>query len=383
MEIRDVATDDLDALWDLSDRAFGPIPRSERERAKAPVLEAIDDGRVLGCYDGGRLVGSGRYLPMEQWWHGAAVPMGGVASVYVTPEERGRGVGARLAGELVELIAKRGMPLSMLYPATAPVYRRVGFEHAGGQYWITLPAEALRTLGAGPVKVRRAGPDDAAEVVEVLARAHRTARDSGPFDRGIGHTRHILSAPDTYAYLAEDGFLHYRWNGDATGLVVDRAVAASAETARALWSVVGSGSSTARTVRACVSPYDPLLWQLRDRSEDDLCRRSWMLRVVDAPAAIAARGFPAHVATEIMIGVEDESRPGNAGTWLLSVSGGRGTLTRTDEPAAVRVPARGLAALFAGVPVATLRRSGLLEGGDEATDLTAAFTATAFAVDEF
>lgn len=387
MEIRDLAPDDLDALFDLSARAFGPTPASERSRGRAPLEEAIADGRVLGCYDGGRLIGSGRYHPMQQWWHGAAVPTGGVASVYIAPEERGRGVGARLAGALVELIAERGMPLSMLYPATAPVYRRAGYEHGGGQYWITLPAEALRTLAADPVKIRRAGPGDAAEVVEVLARAHRAALDSGPFDRGVDHTRRFLSEPDSYAYLADDGFLLYRWNSDATGLVVDRAVAASAETARALWSIVGSGSSTAKTVRACVSPYDPLLWQLRDRSDDDLQRRSWMLRVADAPAAIAARGFPPHLTVDVTIGVEDELRPGNAGAWLLSVHAGRGTLTRADGPAAVRMPARGLAALFAGVPVGTLRRSGLLAGGDDATDstaaLTAAFAATAFAVDEF
>jgi predicted acetyltransferase len=357
-----------------------------RARTTPLLEEAIADGRVLGCYDGGRLVGSGRCHPMEQWWHGAAVPMGGVASVYITPEERGRGAGARLAGALVELIAKRGMPLSMLYPATAPVYRRAGYEHGGGQYWITLPTEVLRTLGthgAGPVTIRRAGPEDAAEVALVLARAHRTARDSGPFDRGVDYTRWVLSDPGSYAYLAEDGFLLYRWNGDATGLVVDRAVASSAETVRALWSVVGTGSSTAKTVRACVSPHDPLLWQLRDRSEDDLQRRSWMLRVVDVPAVIAARGFPPHVTADITIGVEDELCPGNAGTWLLSVSGGRGALTPADGPAAVLLPARGLAALFAGVPVDTLRRSGLLAGGDEAAALTAAFAATAFAVDDF
>jgi predicted acetyltransferase len=384
VEIRDVAPDDLDALFDLSGRAFGPLPPGERARAVPPAREAIEAGRVLGCYDGGRLIGSGRYHPMEQWWSGTAVPMGGVASVFVSPEERGRGVGARLARGLIELIAARGMPLSVLYPATAPVYRRVGYEHAGVQHWVTLPAEALRPLAVDPVEIRRAGPEDAAQVVGVLAGVHRTARDSGPFERGVDHTRWVLSGPDVYAYLAEDGFLLYRWNGDGTGLVVERAVAASERTARALWSVVGSGSSTAKTVRACISPHDPLLWQLRDRSAEDVHRRSWMLRIVDAPAAIATRGFPPHVTGGITLAVDDELRPSNAGTWRLSVRDGRGTLTRTaGDPAAVRLPARGLAALFAGVPVSTLRRCGLLAGGDDATVLTAAFATTPFALDDF
>ncbi|MCW2898333.1 MAG: putative acetyltransferase [Streptosporangiaceae bacterium] len=382
MEIRDVALEDLDALFELSAQAFGPLSAPERARATPLDQGAIEDGRVLGCYDGGRLIATGRYHPMEQWWHGRAVPMAGVAAVSVAPEERGRGVGSRLVGALIALIASRGIPLSVLYPATAPVYRRAGYEHAGGRHWVTLPTEALRGLAADPVKVRRAGPGDAAEVVEVLARVHRGVRDSGPFDRGVDYTRWDLSAPDTYAYLAEDGFLRYRWDRGGAGLFVDRAVAGSAATAGALWSVVGTGSSTAETVRACVGPQDPLLWQLRDRSADDIRRRSWMLRVVDAPAAVAARGFPDHVAAELVLDLADTSCPANAGTWRLSVSGGRGTLTRTDEPAAVRLPACGLAALFAGVPVSTLRRSGLLEGAGTA-GLCAAFAATPFTLDDF
>jgi predicted acetyltransferase len=383
VEIRAAVLDDVDGLFDLSERAFGPTPPARRDREVPLVEDAVNDGRVLGCYEDERLVGTGRYFPMEQWWAGAPVPMAGVASVAVAPEERGRGVGARLAGALVELIAERGMPLSVLYPATAPVYRRAGYEHVGAQHWITLRAETLRTLAADPVKIRRAGPEDAGEVVEVLSRVHGTSRDSGPFERGVDHTRWVLSDPRSYAYLAEDGFLLYRWDSGGEGLVVERAVAASAGTTRALWSLVGTGSSTAETVRACVSPHDPLLWLLRDRSTEDVDRVPWMLRVVDAPAAVAARGFPPGVTAEVTMAVTDELRPANTGTWRLSVDGGRGALTRTGEdPTAPRLSARGLAALFAGVPGGTLRRSGLLDG-DAATALTAAFAATPFTLDYF
>lgn len=55
--------------------------------------------------------------------------------------------------------------------------------------------------------------------------------------------------------------------------------------------MVGSGSSIAETVRANIAPDDPLLWLLRDRSVDDVRRVVWMLRVLDAPAAIAANPF--------------------------------------------------------------------------------------------
>ena len=47
--------------------------------------------------------------------------------------------------------------------------------------------------------------------------------------------------------------------------------------------------------------------------------------------------------------------------------------------------ARGLAALYAGTPVATLRRAGLADGGSPAADaaLDGAFAATPFMLDGF
>jgi predicted acetyltransferase len=387
VEIRYLVDEDRDAQLDLRARAFGPLSAADRDRVLPLVERDYADNNVLGIFDGARLIASGRYLPIEQWWHGAAVPAGGVASVYVAPEDRGRGVGARLATALIELIAERGRPLSVLYPATTPVYRRAGYEHGGAQHWVAFRTEALRSLGreaaSGTVKIRRAGPDDAAEVVAVLRAVHAAAEDAGPLDRGEAFVRWFLDNPDLFAYLADDGFIAYYWNDDRSGLVVDIAVAGTAETARALWALVGSGSSTAETVQARISPHDPILWLLRDRTDERLTRSSWMLRIIDAPAAIAARGFPAGVAAEVPLIVPDTLRPGNAGSWRLIVAGGRGRLERAPESAdAVRMTERGLAALFAGVPVATLSRSGLLDGGDRAV-LGSAFAATPFMLDDF
>jgi predicted acetyltransferase len=391
VEIRFVGPADRDALLELRARAFGPLGGKLRERVLPLVERDFAEQRVLGVYDGARLIASGRFLPMEQWWHGGAVPTGGVASVYVAPDERGKGIGARLAAALIELVGARGRPLSALYPATVPVYRRAGYEHGGAEYWTTFRTEALRGLGGGPagdVKIRQVGPDDAAEVVAVLRAVHAAAGDCGPLDRGEPFVRWTLDDPDLFAYLADDGFIAYHWSDDLSELVVERAIAGSAETARALWALVGSGSSTAETVRARVAPYDPLLWLLRDHSGARLYRSSWMLRVVDAQAAIALRGFPAAVSAEASLIVDDPLCPGNAGGWRLVVAGGSGRLERDAAAAgrsgAVRLTARGLAAVYAGVPPATLGRAGLIDGGgDDIAALAAAFAANPYMLDDF
>ncbi|MDN3358026.1 GNAT family N-acetyltransferase [Actinomadura sp. DC4] len=380
MEIRSLDPGDIDAAHDLQVRAFGP---KSGDNMRARTLRTVEEGRMLGVYDGPRLIASAFYHALDQWWHGRPVPMGGVAGVCVSPEDRGRGVGRRLAAALLDLM--EGRPLSALFPATAPVYRAVGYEHAGAQHLLTLPPEPLRTLAAGPVKVRRAGPADAAEVTALMRRLHAEARHNGPIDRGETFMRQVLEDEKVFAYLADDGFLAYGWDGGPEALAVHRCVAGSPETARALWAVVGSGSSTALTVRACVEPDDPLLWLLRDRSEDEVRRVTWMLRVLDAPAAVAARGFPEGVTAEVSLVVEDETRPRNAGAWRLTVGGGEGRLERdSGAREAVHLPAGGLAALYAGVPVATLRRAGLAAGGEAADPvLDAVFAGTPYMLDYF
>jgi predicted acetyltransferase len=145
-------------------------------------------------------------------------------------------------------------------------------------------------------------------------------------------------------------------------------------------------------VRAAVLPDDPVGWLTRE-PDVEVEREPWMLRIVDAPAAIAGRGFAAGAEFAVQLRLDDQQRPGHAGRWTLEVSGGRGALHRAvthpagPEPPAgpVRLGARGFAALYAGIAVATLRRSGLAAGGDARADeaLDGAFAGQAFLLDDF
>jgi predicted acetyltransferase len=396
-----------DFAWDQYDdlvaRAFGPGDEALIRPSFEPIVAG---GRCLGAFDGDRLIGTALYHDLRQWWYGRAVPMAGVAGVKVAPEYRGQGAGRALMTALTDLMAERGYPLAVLFPATMTIYRSLGWEIAGHLHEAVLPSRALGTLPRADVKaagIRRPGPDDAAEVLEVIGRAHAGARDCGPVSWDETTMRRWLTRPgtyadrDRYAYLAPDGFLACHWRHGNDEIFVDRLVASTAASTAALWAVVASNSSVAQTVRALVGPSDPLWWMLREQDADIAERQSWMLRLLDAPAAIAARGFPA---TDLAVPLQltDDLRPANAGRWELTVAAGAGRLTpyRTDrvpapaDPAspagpALELGARGLAALYAGTPVATLRRAGLATGGSPAADaaLDGAFAATPFMLDDF
>jgi predicted acetyltransferase len=345
---------------------------------------------MLGAFEGNRLAGSARYHPMRQWWQGKSLPMAGVAGVKVAPEFRGRGVGRTLMTELIAEMARQGYPVSALYPATAPLYRSLGWEIAGGRYETTLPMGSLAALIgpdqavtdraaislAGEPKndsagLRRASSADAAVVADTLGRVYGTLRECGPATHDPGFIADWLDDDDHFAYLAGDGFLSYHWADGHHSIRVELLAAASAPTARAFWQLLGSHGTMADEVRAYLAPEDPITWLTREPAASVRQVWNWMLRLIDVRSAIEARGFPASVEVSAQLELADDVLPGNAGRWRLDVSDGVGKIAR-DGPAGrdqtLHLGARGLAALYAGVPLGTLRRAGLALGGDEATD---------------
>ncbi|WP_327091688.1 GNAT family N-acetyltransferase [Nonomuraea sp. NBC_01738] len=385
MEIRDLTQDDFDAALDIRMRSFGPLSDSDREKWRAAAIGAVAAGRYIGVYDGDRLTAVARLRAFTQWWHGRPQPMAGIGSVTVSPEERGKGVGTLLMKGVIERAAELGDAISALYPATTPIYRSVGYEHAGAQNTITLKTEALRRIRpTGQVKLRRMGPDDAAELIEVMGRANAAARVSGPISWDEATWKLWLAEQDDFLYLADDGFAVYRWNGGS--IEVDSVVAASEETTRALWSLIGTASSLTEQITAAVAPDDPVLWLVGERSKDAVKQVRWMQRLIDLPAAIERRGYPAALAAHAVVRVDDPLRPGNDGTWRLEVAGGSGGATAEGDAGSgvPRLSINGMSALYAGVPVATLRRTGLMTGAGRHDDaLDTIFAAKAHMLDYF
>jgi predicted acetyltransferase len=387
--------DDLDAQLDLAERSFGAKGADERDQWREAMSGHIAEGRGLGAFVGGRPAGGAVFHDMRQWWCGRQVPMAGVSSVRVAPEDRGRGIGRQLMTAVLDQIAARGYPLSALFPATMPLYRSLGWELAGGRHTAVIPARSLFRLTApdlaqdpepGPA-LRRAGPGDAAAVISVIGRVHEAARDCGPISWDATAISRWIAEPDVYAYLCDDGFLAYRWHNGNEDLFVDGVEAISGRTVRAFWAHIGSHASMAERVYARVGPADAFWWLGHERDADVEHRSMWMLRVVDAAAAIAARGFPAALSFRVPLRIADQARPANSGLWQLTVADGVGTLDPLDAPGgpALTLGARGLAALYAGTPMVTLRQAGLARGATPDGDATldAAFAATPYMLDSF
>jgi predicted acetyltransferase len=145
-------------------------------------------------------------------------------------------------------------------------------------------------------------------------------------------------------------------------------VGATADATSALLAMLGTWASVAPTIVVRLPEGDPatLLASFTDTRVE--ARDPWMLRVIDAAAAVAARGWPPHLNGSLDLLIEDETCPWNAGPHRLVLEGGEGRL-ESGGSGAVRLSIRGLAIVYAGAcSPAVLRRAGLLAGGDADAD---------------
>lgn len=374
MQTKTLEEADLGRALEIRNRSFGMLPDALRSEYEEHLRTAIAQQRIIGAYDGDELVGQARIRPFRQWWGGRSLSMAGVAGVVVAPEHRGRGAGGALMDAVIARGRWLGDQLSVLYPATLPVYRQRGWELAGSQHRYSFEARLLRDLRGGPVAVRQAVPDDAPVLVELTRSLYAAGRVCGPKETDEAELRDSLGDPAAFAYLGDNGFVVFGWDG--SDLIVHALLAGDADTARSLWAVVGSGSSVAEHVHAHIAPDDAVSHLVSEGPSLSVQQNRWMLRCLDARAALTGRGYPTGTSVDIPIVLDDDQVDDNCLSGRLQVDHGSAELVEGPaEPGSVRLGANGLAALYAGIATAPLAAAGLLIGGDERThaDLDAAF----------
>jgi predicted acetyltransferase len=127
LAFREALPADLDRLVEVHQSAF-PDPRGVESRkrnfAHNPLGELHD---LLVVEMGGQIVGHGFLFPLRAWFGGAAVKVGGVATVGVAPEARRAGVGRALLEALHARASEREDAITLLYPFRAGFYASLGY----------------------------------------------------------------------------------------------------------------------------------------------------------------------------------------------------------------------------------------------------------------
>lgn len=366
---------------------YGPVRGDEELRTHArnmawsfhgkdeDFLEAFarygtDKLRVLR--DGGRPVAGLSLLPLGQWFGGRSLPMGGISLVGVAPEQRGRGAGRRLMTAVVREMKEAGTPISVLYPAKQTLYRRAGYELAGGRWETSIGASDIDG-GSRKGDVREIEESDR-PAVEAAYRAF-ASRHSGPIDRPdfmwtrleqprAGRARGFLVEGDEgvegYAHLYETQSENYHYDLNLTDFVATTNRAASR-----LLGFLADHASLGHTVRWCGDPLDPVHALLTEQKYRIRLLFRWMIRIVDVKDALEGRGYPPELEGELHFEIDDDIVDENRGRFVLEVSDGTASL-QPGGRGRIRTGIRGLGTIYTGFfSPRKAEIAGLLTGPDE------------------
>ena len=351
---------DSDSSWRLSQLAFGWVG--------GEVPPSLQGQTIVGVDGPDGLAGIARLRSYEQWWGGRRVRMGGLASVAVHPHARGQGTARALVAELLRLMREQDQPVSVLFPTAPGIYRPLGWEIVGSLDDTVLPTSALRRAGEpGEVTVRTAQPADVpaiAGLYDAYARSTEglLTRDGPEFPTGAeGVLEHDVVGLAELAGRPVGYVTYSRGTGyRESELRVFELVAEVPAARAALLRTIASWDAVAATVR-WRGPTDELALALAGSLPPPASVQPWMVRIVDAPGAVAARGYRGGDA-EAAFALVDPQIPGHARGWRLVVTAGEGRLEPVDADDLPQLHVRGLALLWAGAAdTGAVVRAGLLD----------------------
>ncbi|MGI5503127.1 GNAT family N-acetyltransferase [Lentzea sp. CA-135723] len=361
MRIREYTDDDIEAVFRLRKLAFNSSERPERlVKPGTHGLVAELDGRIAG------VLGIGEFA---QFYGGAAVPMGGIGGVAVDGSLRGRGVANALLDEALNVMREHGQPISALYATVPAVYRGRGWEKAGVFEWVELSMDRLLSAprAAEPVASRPATGSDLTALHDCYLEVARTI--DGMADRRPPRidVEKVLEMDLVTVLPGQDGLRGYLTakrepGGDMGRLKVFDLIAVDVDAQLTLLRSLASWAGTLEAVDVRIT--DPATVNLLGSTpmRHSVWSSTWMQRVVDLPAAVAARGWPRLADTAVDLEVVDAHAPWHAGPQRLVVEDGA-VRVEPGGTGAVRLHARALGPWFSGAQnTHALRRAGLLEG---------------------
>ena len=351
IEIRVGAADDWDAIADLLGYTFHHTFDQETREIEGSVFEP---DRSLVADDAGTVVGHTAAFTRDLTVPGGPVPAAYVTLVAVAPTHRRQGLLNRMMHrQLTEVAAAGREPVAVLWASEGKIYPRYGYGLAAQRLEFDVATREIRAPQqplAADARLRLVEPADGipdfAKVYEQL-RADRP----GYASRDERWWRFQLADPESgrNGATALHGVVHDTGHGptgyavwrtsegwDAKGpnaeVRVREVVAADPAAYAALWRFLLT-IDLARAATFAFATLDEPLVHLVDeprRLGARVLDALWV-RVVDVPAALAARRYPTDV--DVVLDVTDAQLPQNTGRWRLTGGPDGASCSATGDPA--------------------------------------------------
>ena len=386
MQFRKASGRDLERLVEIHLAAY-PDPRScearERNFTHNP-FGGFED--LVVAEEAGDIVAHAFLFPFRAHFGGLPVKVGGIASVGVAPEARGRGVATALMNHLHVLSDRRGDAITMLYAFRQGFYARLGYGTTSSRKRLAIDTRAVpaswRALARERVRGVRPGDD------RTLRRLHERAaeRTSGWLARPKRYWEMLLARERRLTLVCEaptrrakddavSGYAAFSLSqadlNAETTIDVEEIIAEDDVTRCALFGALAAMRDQAAEIVVEVAETDPI-----ERALVDVDGRRFgteavphglgavvggpMVRIEDIPRALAARGYAADGAFDVVVRSPDDDE-GEVIALGVRVTNGRAEVgPARSERGALQTTRAGLAAiLYGALPVTSAVALGL------------------------
>ncbi|PRY37454.1 GNAT family N-acetyltransferase [Umezawaea tangerina] len=375
-----MADHDIRVLDETQVRAAHTLFRGSLHTAPAPdekweqVKGTYEPGRTLGAFQDDELVGTAQsWAAGRLAVPGGDVPLAAVSRVGVRTDWTRRGVLSALMRRQLRSFQEAGEITATLRASESTIYGRFGYGVASRGRGVKIDryrAALLPSPGTGG-RIRLVDKDTALTLAPRIYEAAGLTRPGATSRWPAWWQLNLPRAFDENGKLAvhrgpdgDDGFVVYEVKSSSPSghgnwvLTVLDLVAATPQVWAELWRFVFRVDVVDEVVGDLRPLDEPLEWLFADRrvvKVTEVEDETW-LRLVDVPAALAARAYGR--AEPVVIGVRDRYLPENDGTYRVTPDGAE----RTDRPADLALDVDLLASTYLGdVPFSTLAAAGRVD----------------------
>lgn len=373
-----------EAQWQELDQLAA---RSYGHRVEDLTLLREHASARVAIRDDGHVVAGGIGLLVPQCFGGRPVPSACLAAGHVAPETRGDRLAARLVADRVRVLHDQGALVSTVWTKVTQYGRHLGWEAVTPVLaWSVATDELRHSFPTGHCDL---------DISEGLtAPAHRlhdrlAAQWHGPVQRpgwwwDWKRAKHDLT---DYTFTesggAPAGFLRLsaaRHPQHGAVLQVHDFWAAHHDAVHAMYAFLGRHATRVETIdfrRGAIPPHPALLHTLRRSRLTARSWHPWMIRILDIPRAVQARGWPEHLDTTVTIDLIPATDTDVPQRLALVLADGEAHTETVTGPADITMTHRQFAAWYAGSYRSTA--SALLSGvrADSHAALTTLIAATA------
>ena len=332
----------------------------------------LEPERTLVLRDRGRIVAGTGIFSRRLTVPGGEVPLAGVTLVGVLPSHRRRGLLTTLMRrQLADVLHSGREAVAALWASEPVIYGRFGYGMATRAGRMEVERREARLLQTSSLQIDLLAPADALDAMRETFEAVRPVvpgmldRD-GPWweDRLRDHESDRGGAQPLRAAVTDGGYALYSVKPDFSEdrpsgeVFVREVVAATPDALATVWGYLLGLDLTTRLTWELAPADEPLplmvanSHDVRVRDNDAL----WV-RLVDLPRALSERSYAQPF--EVVLEVDDEICPWNAGRWALRWDGATATCGRTATPAGLELGATELgAAYLGGTTLERLARAG-------------------------